>query len=465
MGTFSGRLKLTFLVLAVLCASGFLPPSYGGKLVVPLGQELSSLDPLALDRANEVEIGRLLYDTLYRKDGASIVPWLVKSEALEEKGRIWKIEIKDRIVFSDGQILKANHIKNSLERLKNSNWSFLLTNLTKIVALDHTHLRLTFKYADRHWRDVFALPQSAIIIKKGKNTFIGTGGYKVVSFSSNALHLRVRDDYFKGRAYLDTLVFRYYSKRATEIGAYQIGRLNLSFRGKSVFGGKPRYPSKRIEGPEEESLVLIFGKRDNLKDHMILHQALYHGIDLKRISRMMTKRGESSDGRILDTEIADRVAVDMKKANALVKAVKEQLNRDELRFSLMVDGTQKDDLKLAKLLVAQLDSYGILLHVERVDARRYRMRLSKGDYQLALRRIVFYSKNPAIRYATVNAYRNSLTRARKWMSFKIRVFQKSSRLYPLLKMHRIIDMDERLGGVTLKDGYLDYSRIYWQRGR
>jgi peptide/nickel transport system substrate-binding protein len=109
---------------------------------------LTSLDPIWTTAQVTTNHGYAVFDTLYGLDNAlRPQPQMAKGHAVSEDGRVWTIELRERLKWHDGQPVLARDCIASLQRwAKRDAFGQLLDTLAeKWEAPDDRHLRVTFR--------------------------------------------------------------------------------------------------------------------------------------------------------------------------------------------------------------------------------------------------------------------------------------------------------------------------------
>src|SRR5262249_47515072 len=92
--------------------------SEGGMIHVPIGAEITSLDPTIASGVLEAEVFPMMFETLTREtEGARIIPWLASAFYGEDGGRAHRFRLRDDIRFHDGRRVTARDVRYSFEYL------------------------------------------------------------------------------------------------------------------------------------------------------------------------------------------------------------------------------------------------------------------------------------------------------------------------------------------------------------
>jgi MarR-like DNA-binding transcriptional regulator SgrR of sgrS sRNA len=182
-------------------------PHYGGALNAELSSTFSSLEPSEMPAM----IWPLVAQTLVRVNSrGDLEPLLASAWQREADGRRWRISLRAKVVFHDGEALNAASVAPILlAALKKSIGEVAITagGSTMVIQADHPLPNLLWELAD---------PSTAIVRKNEANAMIGTGPFRVATWEpGRKLALSAFEDYWGGRPYLDSIAFNLGSTRST----------------------------------------------------------------------------------------------------------------------------------------------------------------------------------------------------------------------------------------------------------
>lgn len=91
-------------------------PEAGAELRIGMLSELSTTDPVTVASGQDMEILSQVFEPLLQIDGdGNYVPRLCRALAVSEDGRTYTFQLRRELRFSDGTLLTAEHVKQSLE--------------------------------------------------------------------------------------------------------------------------------------------------------------------------------------------------------------------------------------------------------------------------------------------------------------------------------------------------------------
>jgi len=172
-------------------------PHYGGALAVDLSTTFNTLDPAELPP----NLASSIAETLTAIDArGELEPRLAESWQREADGRRWRISLRTRVLFHDGQPLNATNTAPALlAALKKTHPDVVVTagGQTLVIQSDQGLPNLPVE---------LAAPAAAIIRTGEGSSIIGTGPFRVAGWEpGRKLTLAAFEDYWGGRPYLDSV--------------------------------------------------------------------------------------------------------------------------------------------------------------------------------------------------------------------------------------------------------------------
>ncbi|MBW2735266.1 MAG: hypothetical protein JRH20_23020 [Deltaproteobacteria bacterium] len=478
----AARLKLTFVVtLACLGhsygAHGHLPPSYGGRLEVPLSDRPLSFNPTLAQRPSELQLVRLQYDTLFVLRGGRPVAHLLREAPQRSADKLsWSFLLRENVLTHDGKPLTAQEVMASLQAARRGPHGYLFA-VIKGIFLRKGRMIIRLKHPEPRLGLLLSTPASAIAVPRG-GRILGTGPFTRVRHSAARVKLVAHALHFAGRPYLQGLRLRIFSRASEEAAALQVGATQLSFHGESVFGGQPRHPTRTLDVASFRTLFLATGSRRAYLDDATAQRMLAVSIHRDRLARVagaLTRPARELVDPLVDPlndrhrgkKLFDR-ALAARLRRVLARRF-SQLKEPHVDVSLLVDRSRPADGALVAQLVADLDRVGLTLQVERVSARLYAQRVARRDYDLALLQHAPQLAEVHIALAGVLALGKMLKAAVECAAARCDLDQGAQRvgrlaLIPLVHMGRRVHYDARVAGLRARSsGRLSYADVFWLR--
>jgi peptide/nickel transport system substrate-binding protein len=277
----------------------------GPVLDVALDDLPKVLDPL-LGQVNPVyRTLQNIYDTLltvdYSGDGA-LQPALAESWQRVD-GKTIDLVLRSGVKFHDGSLLTTEDVVFSFGHERRTNpdspgfgtaQQFLKT-IEKVEALDDRTIRVTSSTDDPTLELRLTAWGSQIVSKAafeaagGFEGFaqkgIGTGPFRVIGLSADALELEAFDDYWNGRPDIDKLVFRSSPELSSRIAGLASGDFDIIVDiPADQFEAITRDPDLEIVGGPVASIrVIKFDTRNEILKDVRVRKALTYAIDRQAI--------------------------------------------------------------------------------------------------------------------------------------------------------------------------------------
>jgi peptide/nickel transport system substrate-binding protein len=214
-------------------------PRDGGRVVLRLESPVSSLNYVLHTTEDERQVLSFLYDPLiaFNRELAPIPATATRWEVLDD-GRTYILHLDPRATFSDGQPVRASDVVFTLhkildeESMQFGSW-FELLDREQTKAINERTVRVAFK--ERRAAQLLAfnigvLPEHVYgkgDFKKNKAA-IGNGPYVLKQRTSERIVLERRDDYWREKPRIASVLFRPMANNAVAWKALQRGDVDVS---------------------------------------------------------------------------------------------------------------------------------------------------------------------------------------------------------------------------------------------
>jgi len=247
----------TALIALGLAGSATLSPPAAGStgseaeekvtFTVGLTNQPDSLNPFLGIEAESYEMTALVYDYLitYKAEDMSPQPGVAKSWETSPDGRTWTFDIRDDVMWSDGEQLTAADVAFTYNRILDggpeaSSWGSYLNSVEKITAPDDVTLVLELSepnavlpllpmpiIPEHVWSEI-----SEEEVKSYDNEppdVVGSGPFRIIEGSADGSTLRfaANPDYWRGAPHIDELIFRIFKATDPAVQALQKGEIDF----------------------------------------------------------------------------------------------------------------------------------------------------------------------------------------------------------------------------------------------
>lgn len=254
---------------------------------------LSSLDP-ADTSSSDVNalshISRLLFDTLVTLDEKDTPqPSLADSWQSEAGNQRWTFHLRSDVKLQTGRPLTADLVAASL-RMANPMWKVSGAGEAVVVECETPHAKLPAE---------LALSRNAIALRD-ENRLVGTGPFAIADWrAGKKLVLSAREDYWNGRAFLDSVEIEMGRNLREQMIALDLGKAEL------IDVAPEQAHRAAVEGRRIASsaptrlLALVFRRGHPSEDESKLRQALSLSIDRTSLNNVILQAGGEPAGALL----------------------------------------------------------------------------------------------------------------------------------------------------------------------
>ncbi|WP_046227440.1 ABC transporter substrate-binding protein [Paenibacillus dauci] len=187
------------------------------QLRLPIRQRIHTVDPLYMNLLAESFVSSHIFDGLVRKSGADglITPHLAHAWEIDEQRTGWTFYLRKDVLFHHGQILTAEDVVYTFERLirtsRRALYRFVFKQIQSVRALNSTTVHIQLQEPSELFLPFLCTSRAAIVPRglnrRNEQEFglkpSGTGPFRMVEQSEERCVLEVFKPYFQGRAHLD----------------------------------------------------------------------------------------------------------------------------------------------------------------------------------------------------------------------------------------------------------------------
>jgi ABC-type transport system substrate-binding protein len=363
------------LVLAVV-AGAATRPHYGGILHLSLHAAPTALDPCQPDGAASENIFRLIFDTLATLDDQGRpLPALATTWQAESGYRRWQFSLRRGITFPDGSPLTSEVVATSL-RAANPTWKVFSTDDAVVIERDSPEAHLPAE---------LALPRNSIVKREG-GKIAGTGPFVVAQWDpGKKLALTARDDYWAGRAFLDSIEVEMGRNFREQAVSFDLGKTQM-IEVAPEQARRVATAGERIETSAPIELVALVFNRDPLSPgDSKQRDVLSLSIDRRLLNSVVLQNGGEPAGGLLPNWMTGYGFLFPADFN-LTRAQQERAEVPETTvWNLGFDANDPIERVLAERIVLNARDAGLRLQLAtgHTDVRLVRIPLASLDAQVA----------------------------------------------------------------------------------
>ena len=268
-------------------------PHYGGTLRISIREAPASLDPADSDQAGMFAspgLSRLIFDTLVTLDArGQAQPALATSWQADPGNQRWQFMVRRGVAFQDGTALSSDSVAASL-RAANPKWKVFAAGDAVVIECDTATSNLPA---------ILALPRYSIA-KRGGGKLAGSGPFAINRWDpGKKLVLTAREDYWGGRAFVDSIEIEMGKSFREQVIALDLGKADIV----EVAPEQMRHAvseGRRVQSSAPaEWMALVFSRDSQSAEEGKLRQALALSIDRTAINDVLLQSGGEPAGTIL----------------------------------------------------------------------------------------------------------------------------------------------------------------------
>lgn len=405
--------KLTSMVLAIMMltacggssdsqtdseeGAGLVGGSTTSSLNVSMRADITNLDPQGHTDLYSFLADAQIFDTLiYMDENGEFQNLLAESLEQSEDATTMRVTIKQGVMFSNGEELKASDVKFSFER------GVASTTFGRISAVDHVDVIDDYT-VDIVFVDPTAymeMPLSAIfIVNEAEVTrvgddfgnsidgVIGTGAYEITSWEKGQSLTFVRnDDYWQGAADIENISIKIIADQSTAAIALQKGEIDYIFEADASLD-RTLSEDENItthSAMQNANMFIMLNCGQAPFDDLNLRTAVAYAINRDDISTVSTDgHGIPTGYFVLDTMLGQ--AEGMTLPDQDIELAKEYMAKsayaDGVTVTFITNDTETE--KIATVVQAQLAEIGITVELQAMEFGAALDLYFAGDYEMS----------------------------------------------------------------------------------
>ncbi len=225
-------------------AAGDMSPATGDAIVEGTIGDASNLIPMLAGDSASHDVAGLIFDGLvtYDKNLSGLEPRLARSWDVSEDGLHISFHLRDDVRWQDGEPFTARDVEFGFRTITDPKtltaYAEDFLQVERFEVVDDYTIRLTYRKpfapALASWGNLVVLPRH-LLEGRDINTAtdfarhpIGLGPYRFESWEpQKSITLVANDDYYRGRPYIDKVVYRVIPDRQTQFLELKSGGLDM----------------------------------------------------------------------------------------------------------------------------------------------------------------------------------------------------------------------------------------------
>jgi len=428
-----GRFMTSWLLLMVLLAGGIgvqtyylsaqyqsLQPVAGGTYTEGMVGALSNMNPIYAEGLADRTVSRLVYSSLFMLDGSSLRPDLATSWTVDDRGRVYTVNLRKDAKWHDGNPVTAADVVFTYETIKHpdarsslrGSWSGIdvraTDQYTVVFTLDSTLASFPYEMTNGILpKHVFEKVAVSGLRSSPLNTngLIGSGPFRwraleVHGASSDRQEYVLLDgnrEYYAGAPKLDAFGVRVFSDEQRLISSYKQRELQAIVGLRAVPAELREDQHLQIHNLNQSAEMMTFFKTSGgvLADKAV-RQALVKGIDAGKVRQQLDYPVLTADRPLLRGQVgfgaaAGQFAYDKAAASAQLDQAGWVVGQGgirhkegaPLRFTLRAEAND-DAARITRALQQQWREIGADVRVEMQNSDEFIATLSSHDYDALL---------------------------------------------------------------------------------
>lgn len=397
---------------AAPAASGDSAPKEGGSLIIGI----TSGDPLAVnpiyasDRTT-LTIMQALYAPLYSYNDGKVEWGLAESLEPSADNLSYTLKLKPNLKWQDGQPITADDVVFTFNKLLDEKQHSFFRSMfmfggkpVQVSKVDDLTVKFTLPQVSAAFVgtlvQIYPIPQHVFanesdLEKSAKNDApVGSGPFKFKEYRAGQYYALTRfDDYWNGKAKLDSVTYRFAKDSNSANLALQNGEINLKMVDpQDVTRLQKTDKFNFVVYPEGRLAYMTFNQNVPAMQSKALRQAIAYAINKNDLvttaftSLDYAKPATSflTPDTLYHSDDVDQYAYDLDKAKALLKASGAP---NDLKLRLAYINTNKTQESMGLYIQQQLKALGINVELMPLDANAMSQRsldMNNTAYELSL---------------------------------------------------------------------------------
>jgi len=370
--------------------SGTGEPLSGGEITVGIPQDLDdSLDPHLAVSAGTKEVLFNIFEGLVKLDSdGNLNPAVASSYTVSDDGLVYDFTIRDGIKFQNGEDVKAEDVKYSIERCADTTGGEPLvsafSDIESVDIPDEQHVEIRLKTADSEFLSYLTTAVIPADYADEATAPVGTGPYAFVSRSPQEnIVLKKFDGYWGTEAYLDKVTFQVVSDADTVVTDLKGGSIQMYARLTASQAAELKDGYGIYDGTMNLVQALYLNNKAKPFDDVRVRQALCYAVDPKSIMDMIADgKGEQVGSSMFPAlkkyyveELNDTYSVDISKAKELLS---EAGYPQGFSMTITVPSNYQPHIDTAQVIVEELKQIGVTATIQMVEWNSWVSDVYKG---------------------------------------------------------------------------------------
>jgi peptide/nickel transport system substrate-binding protein len=288
--------------------------THGDSLIIGHFLEPAIINPILTHSSISAVLKGIIFDGLIKlNESMEPVPHLALSWENSPDGLTWIFHLRRGVKCHDGVELTADDVKFTFDKINDPSIKSPYINIFKNFKTVRVKDRYTVKIHLKNplpslpfYLDVGILPKHLLmgkdLIKSEFNYHpIGTGPFKMESWSEDAIILKANEDYFEGKPHLNQVIVKFFKDQRVVWAELMKGTVDCVFlaypKNYDIMEKIPNFTVYSFLNPYY--YILAFNEDNRYFNKRKVRQALNYAVDKERIvTDVLRGKGRVSSGTI-----------------------------------------------------------------------------------------------------------------------------------------------------------------------
>ena len=369
--------------------------------------EFDTMNPILSQNKHVQEIARIIYEPLLELDEEYKLQKCLAKDWAKTSGTTYLVKIRNDVKWSDGNQFTIDDVIFTIDVLKQipSIYGNNVQYITNVERIDDDTVQITIDHEIPFFEYNLIFPIMSKIYYEGqdfstteKNSApVGTGKYKIVENSNNAIILNQNENYSRQELTLEEIKIVKYANLGELYNAFKLGKVDIITTtniGIENYIGTIGYNKQEVAGREFDFLAL--NTKHTILSNIEVRDAISHAINRENIisslyngKYMVTDypldygnwlKGESGDNSYnpdLAKQILEQNGWEFKNSKWQKT---ENYSTKILSFKIVVQASNQTRVTVAEMIKTDLENIGIKVSIVKASDNQYQYYLQNKNY-------------------------------------------------------------------------------------
>ncbi|MBO5452393.1 MAG: ABC transporter substrate-binding protein [Clostridia bacterium] len=377
-------LILTVCIFLSACGKGSeddsVNPDFGGELDL-FAYTPDTLNPLLTVHQTNAAVFSLIGESpLTLNNDMTVSCNIAENYTCNDDASVWTFNIKKGCVFSDGSMLTAENVINSIDMLRSSPKNMyypLMTYVKSYRAISDYSVEITLKIKGNTFLSYMNFP-----VIKSRSEMVGSGAYIIESEDKDNIVLKASDT---KKTNIETINVHIYPKNDMEVNAYMSNEtdvISADFYQLAELSTSNR--STQTEYISDFFTYLGFNTESETGGDINIRKAVASLIDKEEIvqnifvSHAKTTNSPYKPGTIYSNLVTNDYKYNIEKAQSYLADSEKTF--EDISFSILVNNETVGKKQVAEFIAAKLTQAGMDVSVNAVSYETYLQKIRDKDF-------------------------------------------------------------------------------------